>query len=39
MKLNKRTIYILIAVFLIIWLIIDWEDAKQGFIDGYNAQR
>lgn len=38
MKLNKRTIYIIIIIVLTVWLILDWEDAKQGFLDGYNSQ-
>ena len=39
MKLNKRTILIIIAVLLLISLILNWGDAKQGFIDGFNSQR
>ncbi len=38
MKLNKRTIIILIIIVLAVWLIIDWNDAKQGFIDGFNSR-
>ncbi len=38
MKLNKRTILIIIAVLLLISLILNWEDAKRGFIDGFNSR-
>lgn len=38
MKLTKRTILVIIVVALLITLILDWEDARQGFIDGYNSK-
>jgi hypothetical protein len=38
MKLNKPAILIIIAVLLLISLILNWEDAKRGFIDGINSR-
>ena len=38
MKLNKRNILIIIAALLLISLILNWEDAKRGFMDGLNSR-
>lgn len=36
--MKRKYIYLLIAIFILTLIILNWQDIKQGFLDGYYSR-